>query len=77
MGLIGFVLHKIVHSSWLVVHCINRSYVHFGIQEIGFVLHNLLFLIDFTPLAAGAFQSGWAIWTYQRAISFISLDKWR
>jgi hypothetical protein len=25
-----------------VVHCFNRTYVHLGMQEIGFVLHILV-----------------------------------
>ena len=35
----GFVFIGIVHSSLFVVHCFKSSYVHFGLSEIGFVLH--------------------------------------
>jgi len=45
----GFVFIVIVHSSWFVVHCDTNTYVHLSIQQIGFVLHKLLFLIDFLP----------------------------
>ncbi|MBA7678990.1 hypothetical protein ES703_87271 [subsurface metagenome] len=46
LGLFGFVFIGIVHSYLFVVHCETRAYIHFAISEIGFVLHNLVILID-------------------------------
>ena len=50
LGLIGFVLalFLIVCSPlfFVISHCVYCGYNHFSFSEIGFVLHNLLFLID-------------------------------
>jgi len=43
LGLFGFVLAlfwSLVIGYWLLVsHCYTKTYVHFGVLEIGFVLH--------------------------------------
>ena len=39
LALFGFVFLFVVSSAWCVVRCFNRTYVHFVVFEIGFVLH--------------------------------------
>jgi hypothetical protein len=56
--LIGSVFTKCPVVFIFIIPYENNSYVRFW--QIGFVLHNLLFLIDFTPLAAGACKN-WLI----------------
>jgi len=41
----GFVFTCVVHSSLFVVHCKISTYVHFGVLEIGFVLHKRVHIL--------------------------------
>jgi len=46
LGLFGFVFEASAEAYIDIIHCYSSSYVHSGIQEIGFVLHKKVFLCD-------------------------------
>ena len=47
LGSFGFVFSGLAEAIFFVTHFFIVVYVHFSIWQIGFVLHNLLKLIDF------------------------------
>ena len=72
LGLVGFVLGlffaSMVHSYLFVVRCFNRSCVHLGFWEIGFVLQKNRLICrgfstdvegDFVKLIAYLEKQGW------------------
>ena len=42
LGLFGFVFEAAAEAYIDIIHCYSSAYVHLSIQEIGFVLHNLV-----------------------------------
>jgi len=42
LGLIGFVFRASEKPFIFIFLCFNRAYIHLSIQQIGFVLHNLV-----------------------------------
>ena len=44
LALIGFVFEAAAEAYIDIIHCYSRGYVHFGLLEIGFVLHKKVFL---------------------------------
>jgi len=45
---IGFVFWEPKGDFIFIILCEKAGYIHFGLKEIGFVLQNLLFLIERT-----------------------------
>ncbi len=53
-----FVFGVFAEPFIFIIPCVSLAYVYLAFQQIGFVSHNLLKLVDFTPLAAGACKIG-------------------